>query len=367
VITDHFKPATRKDNAILSFRKMRQTQGETIESFVDRLRIEAKNKSLSDAEDNIRLQLITGAISNKIRLKAESEDMSLKDLTIYARTIETLHEYHHVQNNNNLNLIKQEQANQVYQHNYQNKNQHKQTNHHQYNQGKQFMNKNQSNTCGMCGFEYPHKNNCPAQGKQCNNCGRLNHFTKVCRSKPSNSSNSYKTNKPKLNHKTNYVTSNDFESSNEDEHNINNDDDETLNQQTYMLQNQNINNQSIINSENEIYNVYGIMSQEMSNQNTANEENKEYNTYAIANKTNTKCPRIDVWIGNNKVNMGPDTQSSINAINIETFNQLEPKPKLMSNDSILYSYDSKKPMKSVGKFDAEITVNNRKTLTTIIY
>jgi hypothetical protein len=41
-----------------------------------------------------------------------------------------------------------------------------------------------------------------------------------------------------------------------------------------------------------------------------------YNAYAITNKKKMKCPRVDVWIGNNKINMGPDTQSSINAINI---------------------------------------------------
>ena len=58
-----------------------------------------------------------------------------------------------------------------------------------------------------------------------------------------------------------------------------------------------------------------------------------YNAYAITNEKNMKCPRVDVWIGNNKINMGPDTQSSINAINIDTFNQLNPKPKLEANES----------------------------------
>jgi hypothetical protein len=78
-----------------------------------------------------------------------------------------------------------------------------------------------------------------------------------------------------------------------------------------------------------------------------------------------KCPRVDVWIGNNKINMGPDTQSSINAISIGTFDQLNPKPKLEANESIVYSYDSKKPMKSIGKFEIQISVNN-KSITAII-
>ena len=64
--------------------------------------------------------------------------------------------------------------------------------------------------------------------------------------------------------------------------------------------------------------------------------------------------------------MGQDTQSSVNAISIETYNQLNPKPKLVANESLVYSYDSKRPMKSVGKFEAHITTNNRSITTTIM-
>lgn len=41
-------------------------------------------------------------------------------------------------------------------------------------------------TCGLCGGSYPHQGNCPAQGKQCLNCGKMNHFSKVCGSKANN-------------------------------------------------------------------------------------------------------------------------------------------------------------------------------------
>jgi hypothetical protein len=57
----------------------------------------------------------------------------------------------------------------------------------------------------MCGYEYPHKNSCPAKGKKCNNCGRLNYFTKCCRRKPKNTSNSKKA---KHFHKANFITTN---------------------------------------------------------------------------------------------------------------------------------------------------------------
>ncbi|KAJ1149218.1 hypothetical protein NDU88_002033 [Pleurodeles waltl] len=34
----------------------------------------------------------------------------------------------------------------------------------------------------MCGGTFPHQGRCPALGKQCSNCQKLNHFAKVCRS-----------------------------------------------------------------------------------------------------------------------------------------------------------------------------------------
>ena len=54
-----------------------------------------------------------------------------------------------------------------------------------------------SNTkCGLCDGSYPHRGICPAQGKKCMNCGKLNHFAKVCRSKPIDRSKSSRTRKP---------------------------------------------------------------------------------------------------------------------------------------------------------------------------
>jgi hypothetical protein len=174
------------------------------------------------------------------------------------------------------------------------------------------------------------KNNCPAKGKKCNNCGRLNHFTKCCRSKPQNNSNS---SRPKQFHKTNYITPNKDDSS---------DDENQNNQQAHMLQ---------IVKNDEIQ---------------PEAEKEVYNAFAITNRANMKCPRVDAWIGNKKINMGPDTQSSINAIRIETFNKLNPRPKLEINESIVYSYDSKKPMKSIGKFKTQISVNDKSITATII-
>lgn len=39
-------------------------------------------------------------------------------------------------------------------------------------------------TCRNCGGTYPHDGACPAYGKTCNHCKKLNHFSTVCRSQP---------------------------------------------------------------------------------------------------------------------------------------------------------------------------------------
>ena len=38
-------------------------------------------------------------------------------------------------------------------------------------------------TCGNCGRRHGSKDACPAKGKQCNKCGKPNHFGNVCRSR----------------------------------------------------------------------------------------------------------------------------------------------------------------------------------------
>ena len=50
--------------------------------------------------------------------------------------------------------------------------------------------------CGLCAGNFPHQGTCPAQGKKCMDCGKLNHFAKVCRSRPINRSKSSRTRKP---------------------------------------------------------------------------------------------------------------------------------------------------------------------------
>lgn len=116
VIKDQITPNERKDSAILRFRKLKQISGETIDSYVDRLRVETKRNNITDTEDNIRLQLITGAFSNRIRMKAEVQDVALKELIVFARTVESQQGQNHVNQPNKQESMKEEHVNQVQRH-----------------------------------------------------------------------------------------------------------------------------------------------------------------------------------------------------------------------------------------------------------
>ena len=184
----------------------------------------------------------------------------------------------------------------------------------------------------MRGFDYTHKkNNCPAQETKCNNCERFNHFTKCC----TNQNHQQKNYQHKRNsfHKTHHLS--------------------TENNNTSTKRESSEAEKATDNSDIEKSFAKGL-------------NTDIYNVYSAQTRNHVKCPRVEVLIGDQKINMGPDTQSSINAISLEIYNQLQPRPKLQPNHSLVYAYDSKKPMKSIGQFETKITANHRSIVTIIM-
>ena len=141
-----------------------------------------------------------------------------------------------------------------------------------------------------------------------------------------------------------------------------------------VSENKNYSSDSFFNNDYEnIYSTKSFMNQSNSvesNLNSiiskSNSNDLNYNVYAVNCTNPTNCPRVEMSIGNQSMNMGPNTKSSINAITLETYNSLNAKPVLLSNDSLCYSYESSKPMNSTGKYEAELTVNNRSIVIEIM-
>jgi hypothetical protein len=76
--------------------------------------------------------------------------------------------------------------------------------------------------------------------------------------------------------------------------------------------------------------------------------NESYNVYQVS-KDDSACPRIIVDILGSQIEVGIDTQSSINAISKETFEKMIIKPDLLKDDPVVYSFDGKQPLKSIEK------------------
>ena len=59
------------------------------------------------------------------------------------------------------------------------------------------------------------------------------------------------------------------------------------------------------------------------------------------------------------VDMGVDTQASVNCLSAETFDKWQNKPVLSEDVVETYAFCGEKPLKSRGKFEAELRANGR--------
>ena len=135
--------------------------GETVDTFHTRLRKLARNCEFTDVDRELKTQIIQGCLSQRLRRLALRETMTLAQLLDYARSIETSE----TQARGTESKLQSETLQYV-----------NKTNHQRF--------KKINKKCYRCNGIYPHVGRpCPAKGKTCNSCGKLNHFAAVCRSK----------------------------------------------------------------------------------------------------------------------------------------------------------------------------------------
>ena len=158
LLTEYFAPQKNTDYQIHLFRKIKQREGESIDSFHSKLRRVVLTCDFHDINKEIKTQVIQNCSSQRLRRKALREHMTLQRILATGRSDEIAEEQ--------AKLMEGKEA--TY-------------------QIKKFTGKGkQAKTdkeCFRCGGKYPHTKNCPAMGKKCAKCGKENHFAKVCRSK----------------------------------------------------------------------------------------------------------------------------------------------------------------------------------------
>ncbi|XP_028408174.1 uncharacterized protein K02A2.6-like [Dendronephthya gigantea] len=169
-LDEYFQPQKNVIYERYVFKQTHPSPGESIDSFITRLRTLAETCEFESTDNEIRDQFVMTCSSHGFRTKLLREkDLTLAKLITLARAKELAEKQasnisgqHSSQNGDNrVNKLENREAKSGGE------------------QGKYVP------KCRNCGndFKRGHKEVCPAKGKTCRACGKPNHFAKVCRGK----------------------------------------------------------------------------------------------------------------------------------------------------------------------------------------
>ena len=191
-LTAHFAPCVNETYARFKFRGISQDEGESVDTFVTRLRSQSTRCHFHDDDiaNQIRDQIVFGCQSGRLRRKALAENLSLDRLIQVARAEESARA--NAAEMEKAGDVQGESAAEVFKVSrtpgkYSNKSAQQISPPNQSNRSAQQMSPmnppKAGRKCFNCGGPFPHSTDrpCPAKGKSCNKCSRLNHFASQCR------------------------------------------------------------------------------------------------------------------------------------------------------------------------------------------
>ena len=184
-LTAHFNPQVNTTYEVYNFRKAKQNEGESLDSFHTRLRTLAKTCELADADKEIKEQIILSCKSNALRRKALREDLDLTALLKAGRALELsdMQAKEVESDKTTVNTVnhKKKSDRRPKKGKGRRREEHSES---RSESRKESRKTEESSKCRNCGGAYPHKDSCPAKNKKCTSCGKSNHFAKVCRTVP---------------------------------------------------------------------------------------------------------------------------------------------------------------------------------------
>ncbi|XP_053380302.1 uncharacterized protein K02A2.6-like [Mercenaria mercenaria] len=281
-LTEYFAPKKCTEYEVYKFRQAKQESSETIDTYHTRLRQLCENCEFAEKDKEIKSQIIQGCQSTRLRRKALKQDITLDELIQEARALE-LSDKHASEIEHGTS----ESANKVTKRKFTPK---------KITANKPNV-KQKQRKCRNCGFEYPHKTKCPAQGKECLYCHKKNHFESVCRSK---------TMKSRKTHNLNDYSSSD-------------DSDQSDNY------------------------AFGLTVNAMS-----------------------RRPYVSALVNGHNVKFLIDTGSSVNVLDQETYNKMNPKPKLQKPNLKVFAYGTDSHVKLLGKFVTTVETKQKYTTAEIL-
>lgn len=223
VLQDYFSPKKNVQMEIYTFRCCKQGDGQTLDEFVTELRTLARNCEFANIDNEILQQVIQNCKSNQLRRRALREtDRTLDRILTLGRMLEqselqasamensetTVQKVSHRPRGNAATRGKKRGGHQQLHANSGS----------QRGRGRgrglsasakssRDRAADNGHTCRACGYEYPHRlSPCPAKGKICNLCKKMNHFSRCCRQR---------------NKQVNEIQDGDLQSGSEDEYSYN--------------------------------------------------------------------------------------------------------------------------------------------------
>lgn len=283
-LDSYFQPKQNVMYETIIFRREKQLKDESVDQYCTRLRKLAERCDFADAEREITTQIIEGCTSSQLRRKVLEKNRSLEEILELARSLSLSDvRTREVENDGMINNLHSRAR----------------TSGRSSKSAPKPKTKPKSSSslnCFHCGGSYPHQNVCPAKGKDCNNCGKPNHFSRVCQSKQK----SRKDKPQKSNPKSHSHQANAMESANHD-------------------------------GEDSDY-VF----------NTWSGTNKHMFAHIIVNDT--------------ELRVLPDSGSTVNIMSSKTFRLLRNRPELRRDKPLvnIYAYGSKEPLPTIGCFETVV-------------
>ena len=193
-LTTYFTPKKNVSFEIFKFRNLKQEAHETVDEFHTRLQIASKYCEFGDdKEKEIKAQIELGTSNKKVRRHSfRSPTLTLTQLLNYARTLHETEKQAKGIEAKNRDLASsfspdadQDDINKI-QFGKQESSKFRKTS--KTRNTKQQASDTSDTTrgfqrCFRCGDAWPHKGRCPAEGQQCRNCSKYNHFARVCRAR----------------------------------------------------------------------------------------------------------------------------------------------------------------------------------------
>lgn len=168
---EYFIPQRNVIHIRATFHRRDQKEGESVEQYIRSLYELAEHADFANKEESIRDRLVLG-----LRDKELSEKLQLESTLTLKTAVAKARQYEQVKTELEQQRGEEGNVDRV-------KNDHRRKTHASQNSGQKHGHSGtDSFRCGKCGKTHTRRN-CPAYGKKCDKCGKLNHFAKVCRTK----------------------------------------------------------------------------------------------------------------------------------------------------------------------------------------